>query len=170
MKVLVTGGSGFLGAWIVKRLAASGHRIRIFDVAVNKSLVAEIAGSAADAFEWRGGDIIETDQVHEAAEGCDAIVHLAGILTPDCKSDPIRGARINLIGTLNVFETARKRGIARIVYTSSAAVFGPTDGRTPFPDTHYGAFKLACEGSARAYWEDHRLASIGFRPFVVYGA
>ena len=107
--------------------------------------------------------------MHAAAEGCDAIIHLAGILTPDCRSDPIRGAKINLIGTLNVFETARKRGIKRIVYTSSAAVYGPTDGHTPCPDTHYGAFKLACEGSARAYWEDHKLASVGFRPYVVYG-
>jgi nucleoside-diphosphate-sugar epimerase len=169
MQVLVTGGSGFLGAWIVKRLAKSGHQIRIFDIAANKSLVAEISGAAAEQIEWRTGDIIETDQVHDAADGCDAIVHLAGILTPDCKDDPIRGARINLIGTLNIFETARRRGIKRIVYTSSAAVYGPTDGHTPCPDTHYGAFKLACEGSARAYWGDHRLGSIGFRPYVVYG-
>jgi UDP-glucose 4-epimerase len=169
MKVLVTGGSGFLGAWIVKRLAASGHHIRIFDVAANKPLVAEIAGSVADAVEWRTGDIVDTNQVFDATEGCDAIINLAGILTPDCKTDPIRGARINLIGTLNVFEAARKRGIGRIVYTSSAAVYGPTDGHTPCPDTHYGAFKLACEGSARAYWGDHQLASTGFRPYVVYG-
>jgi UDP-glucose 4-epimerase len=169
MQVLVTGGSGFLGAWIVKRLTNSGHQIRIFDIAANKSLVREIAGAAAEQVEWRTGDIIETNQVHDAAEGCDAIVHLAGILTPDCRTDPIRGAKINLIGTLNVFETARRRGIGRIVYTSSAAVYGPTDGHTPCPDTHYGAFKLACEGSARAYWEDHRLGSIGFRPYVVYG-
>jgi len=169
MKVLVTGGSGFLGAWIVKRLAQSGHQIRIFDIAANKSLVAEIAGGFADSVEWRTGDIVEPDHVHGAAEGCDAIIHLAGILTPDCKTDPIRGAKINLIGTLNVFEAARRHSIGRIVYTSSAAVYGPTDGHTPRPDTHYGAFKLACEGSARAYWEDHRLGSFGFRPYVVYG-
>jgi len=169
MKVLVTGGSGFLGVWIVKRLVASGHQIRIFDIAANKSLLAEIAGSAADAVEWRTGDIVETAHAHAAADGCDAIVHLAGILTPDCKTDPVRGAKINLIGTLNIFEAARKLGIGRIVYTSSAAVYGPTDGRTPCPDTHYGAFKLACEGCARAYWEDHRLGSTGFRPYVVYG-
>jgi nucleoside-diphosphate-sugar epimerase len=169
MKVLVTGGSGFLGAWIVRRLAHAGHQIRIFDIVANKSLLAEIAGASADAVEWQTGDIVETDHVHSAMQGCDAIVHLAGILTPDCKSDPIRGAKINLIGTLNVFEAARKRGIRRIVYTSSAAVYGPTDGHIPFPDTHYGAFKLACEGSARAYWEDHRLGSYGFRPYVVYG-
>jgi UDP-glucose 4-epimerase len=169
MKVLVTGGSGFLGAWIVRRLARSNHQIRIFDIAANKSLVSEIAGAGADSVEWQTGDIVDPDHVHGASEGCDAIVHLAGILTPDCRNDPIRGAKINLIGTLNVFETARKRGIGQIVYTSSAGVFGPIDGHTPCPDTHYGAFKLACEGSARAYWEDHRLGSFGFRPYVIYG-
>jgi UDP-glucose 4-epimerase len=169
MKVLVTGGSGFLGAWVVRRLARSNHQIRIFDIAANKSLVSEIAGASADAVDWQTGDIVDPDHVHGASEGCDAIVHLAGILTPDCRNDPIRGAKINLIGTLNVFEAARKRGIGQIVYTSSAGVYGPTDGHTPRPDTHYGAFKLACEGSARAYWEDHRLGSFGFRPYVVYG-
>ena len=69
----------------------------------------------------------------------------------------------------NVFEAALSHGIKRIVYTSSAGVYGPDDGMTPYPTTHYGAFKLACEGSARAYWSDHGLASVGFRPFIVYG-
>jgi UDP-glucose 4-epimerase len=68
-----------------------------------------------------------------------------------------------------VFEAARAQNIARIVYTSSAGVYGPNDATIPRPITHYGTFKLACEGSARAYWADHGLASIGFRPFVVYG-
>jgi nucleoside-diphosphate-sugar epimerase len=81
----------------------------------------------------------------------------------------VLGARVNLIGTLNAFEAARRHGIRRIVYTSSAGVYGPDDGSEPRPTTHYGAFKLACEGSARAYLEDHGLASIGFRPAIVYG-
>jgi nucleoside-diphosphate-sugar epimerase len=55
------------------------------------------------------------------------------------------------------------------VYASSAGVFGPTDGDTPRPLTHYGAFKLATEGCARAYWQDARIASVGFRPYIVYG-
>ena len=81
----------------------------------------------------------------------------------------MRAAEINLIGTLHVFEAARRLGLKRVVYTSTAGVYGPDDGVTPCPHTHYGAFKLACEGSARAYWADHGLSSVGFRPFVVYG-
>lgn len=170
MRILITGGAGFLGAWIIRRLSVRGHDIRIFDIADNRALVAAIAGArAAETCEWRCGDIANPDHVREAAQDCEAIIHLAGILTPACKADPIRGAEINLIGTLNVFEAGRQRSIARITYVSSAGVYGPTDGRVPWPISHYGAFKLACEGSARAYWHDHGIASIGFRPYIVYG-
>ena len=166
MRVLVTGGKGFLGAWIVRGLLARDIDVRIFDVNDDRRLIATIAGRDT-ALDWRIGDIVSGDSVLNAAEGCDAIIHLAGVLTPDCAADPVRGAQINLIGTLNVFEAARKLGIARIVYTSSASVFGQRDGRLPQPQSHYGAFKLACEGGARAYWNDHRIASVGFRPYIV---
>lgn len=166
MRVLVTGGQGFLGAWIIRRLHGSGHETRVFDAGHDTALVVRIAGHVPP---WIQGDIADSAAVHAATEGCDAIVHLAGILLPACATNPRRGAEINLIGTLNVFDAALKLGVPRIVYTSSAAVFGPDSGAPPLPMSHYGAFKLACEGSARAYWHDHGLASIGFRPYVVYG-
>ena len=166
MRVLVTGGQGFLGAWIVRRLHAGGHRVRVFDLGRNTELVERIAGTLP---EWVTGDVADPAQVLDAARGCDAIIHLAGILTPACAADPKRGAEINLIGTINVFEAARALGISQVVYTSSAAAFGPEPGAPPFPMTHYGAFKLACEGCARAYWEEQKIASIGFRPYIVYG-
>lgn len=170
MRVLVTGGKGFLGAWIMRRLARRGCALRVFDIAEDRRLIARIAGAdVASRLDWWTGDIVSSGQVHAAAEGCDAVVHLAGVLTPDCAADPVRGASINLIGTLNVFEAARAHGIARIVYTSSGGVFGPGNGRTPLPQSHYGAFKLACEGSARACWNDHGQASVGLRPYIVYG-
>jgi len=166
MRVLVTGGQGFLGAWIVRRLHAGGHQVRVFDLGRNTELVERIAGTLPD---WVTGDVSDPAQVLEAARGCDAIIHLAGILTPACAANPKRGAEINLIGTINVFEAARELGISQVVYTSSAAAFGPEAGAPPFPVTHYGAFKLACEGCARAYWEEQKIASIGFRPYIVYG-
>jgi UDP-glucose 4-epimerase len=81
----------------------------------------------------------------------------------------VRGATVNVIGTLNVFEAARACGLRAVVYASSAAVYGPRHGRHPEPVTHYGAFKLANEGCARSYWREHGVASLGLRPFVVYG-
>ncbi|RQR94407.1 NAD(P)-dependent oxidoreductase [Burkholderia sp. Bp8991] len=170
MRVLVTGGSGFLGAWIIRRLLARGMECVSFDVRTNPRLVEALAPERAAAVRWRTGDIADAAATAHAFDGCDAAIHLAGILTPDCAADPVRGARVNLIGTLNVFEAARSAGLRRVLYASSAGVFGPDDGAVPLPQTHYGAFKLACEGSARAYWHDHGIASVGFRPLVVYGA
>ncbi|WP_321822572.1 MULTISPECIES: NAD(P)-dependent oxidoreductase [unclassified Burkholderia] len=170
MRVLVTGGSGFLGAWIIRRLLARGMECVSFDVRTNPRLVEALAPERAAAVRWRTGDIADAAATAHAFDGCDAAIHLAGILTPDCAADPVRGARVNLIGTLNVFEAARSAGLRRVLYASSAGVFGRDDGAVPLPQTHYGAFKLACEGSARAYWHDHGIASVGFRPLVVYGA
>ncbi|MEM5339373.1 NAD-dependent epimerase/dehydratase family protein [Paraburkholderia azotifigens] len=170
MRVLVTGGSGFLGAWIMRRLLARGIDCVAFDLHAKRQLLHALAPERAASVQWRTGDIAQADDVTRALDGCDAVIHLAGILTPDCAANPVRGAQINLIGTLNIFDAARAAGLKRVLYASSAGVFGPDDGATPHPQTHYGAFKLACEGSARAYWNDHRIASVGFRPLVVYGA
>jgi len=149
MRILITGGAGFLGAWLGRRMRSRGWDVRVFD--------------------RDDGDVSDLAQVADAAEGCDAIAHLAALLTPACQADPVRGAHVNLIGTLAVFEAARRHGIRHIAYASSAGVFGPDDGETPFPMTLYGAFKLACEGCARAYFADHGIPSVGFRPLVVYG-
>jgi nucleoside-diphosphate-sugar epimerase len=124
---------------------------------------------AASAVEWRQGDITELAALVSAARGCDAIVHLAGLQTPACMADPLKGAMVNVIGTLNVFQAALEAGAGFVVFASSAAVFGPDNGHTPFPVTHYGAFKLANEGNARAFFHEHGLSSVGFRPFTVYG-
>ncbi|MFM0325119.1 NAD-dependent epimerase/dehydratase family protein [Caballeronia glebae] len=170
MRVLVTGGSGFLAAWVMRRLLRRGMNVRAFDVREDARLLRALGPERADEVQWRIGDIGEALDVARALDGCDAVVHLAGVLTPACAADPVRGARINLIGSLNVFDAAVANGLRSVLYASSAGVFGPDDGATPFPQTHYGAFKLACEGSARAYWHDHGVASIGLRPLVVYGA
>lgn len=169
MTVLVTGGGGFLGAWIIRRLTARGIDVRVFDRREDRGIVRTIAGDIADRLDWRTGDVASASDVSRAAEGCDFAIHLAALLTPACAENPILGAQVNLIGTLNVFEAAKTGGMRGVAYASSAGVFGPDDGAIPFPTTHYGAFKLACEGCGRAYWEDARLSSIGFRPAIVYG-
>lgn len=168
-RVLITGGGGFLGSWIVRALVKAGQQARIFDRFNDPRILKEIASEAMDGTEWFQGDVTDQVALIAAAKDCSSIVHLAALLTPACKADPVRGANVNLIGTLNVFEAAKANGIARIAYASSAAVFGPDDGAIPLPVTLYGAFKLACEGVARAYWLDDGISSVGLRPTVVYG-
>jgi len=169
-QVLITGGGGFLAAWIARRLAERGARLRLFDVPDAPKTANDIVGPHhASQLEWREGDIRNADDVHTAMEGCDGVIHLAGVLTPACSANPVRGAEVNLIGSLHVFDAARAQGLSKVVYASSAGVYGPAHSRHPEPATHYGAFKLAVEGAARAYWNEHRIASVGFRPFVVYG-
>jgi len=79
------------------------------------------------------------------------------------------GAEVNVLGSINVFEAIKARGIKFVVYASSAGVFGEKDQYLPYPETHYGAFKLAVEGIARAYYNEANISSIGIRPFVIYG-
>ncbi len=169
MNILITGGGGFLGANIVSRLLDSGARVRIFGRTnkqgqlVHQSEARPILLSGAAGISLRPRRSLLRPMVVMP------IVHLAASLTPDCSKDPLSGALINVVGTLNVFEAAKHHGIGKVIYCSSGGVFGPEDSNVPDPLTHYGAFKLANEGSARAYWLDDRIASIGFRPFVVYG-
>jgi UDP-glucose 4-epimerase len=169
MKALVTGGSGFLGAWVVGRLLTRGLQVRILDVSDDRRILREVLGARADAVEWFRGDVAVASQVESAMDGCMHVAHIAGVLTPTCRSNPVLGAQVNLLGTLHVFEAARRQGISRVVYVSSAGVYAANHGRYPEPFTHYGAFKLAAEGSARAYFVDAGISSVGFRPLVIYG-
>jgi nucleoside-diphosphate-sugar epimerase len=108
------------------------------------------------------------------------IIHLAALQVPGCLADPPQGAQVNVVGTLNVFEVARRHRdlVEGIVYASSAAVFGPeefyggavvTDGAPLLPGTHYGVFKECNEGNARVYFLNDRISSVGLRPWAVYG-
>jgi nucleoside-diphosphate-sugar epimerase len=169
MQILITGGLGFIGAWTARTLLAGGHRVRVFDQQTDRTLFDAILGERAGEVDLRQGDIVDQAAVDAAVEGCDAVVHLAAVLIPTARKDPLLGARINVLGTLHVFEAAKKHGLRGIAYASSAAVFGPDDGVHPYPHTHYGAYKLCNEGTARAYWQDAGIRSVGLRPATVYG-
>jgi len=169
MKILLTGGSGFIGAWIIKGFLDAGIEVVVLDLVDDRTTGRAIIGDAVDDIEWLTGDVSSFGALNAAARGCDQIVHLAALLTPACAADPHRGVEVNVNGTLNVFEAARKHDMQQVLYMSSASVYGPEHGDRPFPITLYGVWKLAMEGAARCYALDHGIASAGFRPLVVYG-
>lgn len=162
-RILVTGGTGFVGLRTITALHDAGHAIRIFDLAPRPERLP--AGITAEIVS---GDITDTAAVAGAAEGCDGIIHLAGLMTVDCARDPLLGTRVNLIGSLNVLEAAKASRLP-VAYLSTAGVFGPEDAIHPKPMTIYGATKLAVEGAARAFHLDHDVPSLGLRPYIVYG-
>jgi nucleoside-diphosphate-sugar epimerase len=173
----MTGALGCIGAWIVKALVERGDRPVAFDVSSDRRRLQAIMREEDLArVTFIRGDITSEAEVRSAlaSSGADGVIHLAGMQVPGCRQNPIAGARVNVIGTLNVFEAARAAGVRRIVYASSAAVFGLADEAVdesvaPFPLTHYGVFKQANEGNARVYFHDAGVSSIGLRPFSVYG-
>jgi nucleoside-diphosphate-sugar epimerase len=175
----ITGAQGCIGSWIVKALAERGDQPVVFDRSEDKRrLEAIVEPRALERVRFIAGDITDVSAVRSALEasGARRIIHLAGLQVPTCKADPVAGAFVNVIGTLNVFESAKAAGAERVVYASSAAVFGAGDADNPLdesaatePATHYGVFKRTNEGNARIYFLDHGLNSVGLRPLTVYG-
>jgi nucleoside-diphosphate-sugar epimerase len=183
VRVLLTGGFGCIGSWVAKQLVEAGEDVWIFDLREDPHrLDLIVQPQLRQRIHFVAGDVAEAGAVLAAARSTRAshILHLAGLQTPTCRADPILGARVNVIGTLAVFETAvRLAGqIERVVYASSAAVHGPAsddaggsigDLVTLAPMSHYGAYKVCNELNAKVYWLEHRLTSIGLRPWTVYG-
>jgi nucleoside-diphosphate-sugar epimerase len=182
MRTLVTGAQGCIGSWVVKRLIEGGHEVVTFDVNESLERLGMIASpDIVKNVDRRTGRIEDGAAIKKLVrdEQIDHIVHLAAVLMPFCQRNPVEGALINVIGTLNVFEAARDAGReVRIVYASSSAVWGPP-GEYPDqplsedypvkPATHYGVFKAANEGNARVFFASDGISSIGLRPWTVFG-
>jgi nucleoside-diphosphate-sugar epimerase len=175
----ITGAQGCIGSWIVKALTERGDRAVVFDRSDDSRRLGALMNDDDLAHvRFITGDITDGGAVLSALGESQAtrVIHLAGLQVPTCKADPIAGALVNVTGTLNVFEAARKIGINGIVYASSAAVYGMNDDDVALdetaacePTTHYGVFKRANEGNARVYFLDHGISSVGLRPLTVYG-
>jgi nucleoside-diphosphate-sugar epimerase len=182
-RFLITGAKGFIGAWIVKNLVERGDRPCIFDLDRDshrlRALLSEEQLSRPHFIE---GDITHLSELDRAVteNGVTHLIHLAALQVPVCAVDPPLGGLINVVGTLNLFEVARRRRdqVRRVVYASSAAVFGPeefyghttvSEGAALLPGTHYGVFKQCNEGNARVYYANDGICSVGLRPWAVYG-
>lgn len=175
----ITGAQGCIGSWIVKALIERGDKTVVFDRSDDSRRLRAIMDDDQFAqVEFIVGDITDGPAVQRALDDSNAtrVIHLAGLQVPVCKADPVGGALVNVIGTLNVFEAARTVGLKSVVYASSAAVYGMNDDDAILdetavcePNTHYGVFKRANEGNARVYFLDHGVCSVGLRPLTVYG-
>src|SRR5215470_14266427 len=175
----ITGAQGCIGSWIVKALVERGDQAVVFDRSDDSRRLAAIMDHEDLAkVRFVTGDITDGAAVLSASRNSEAqrVIHLAGLQVSTCKADPINGALVNVVGTLNVFEAAKAIGIKQIVYASSAAVYGLNDDDIALdesahvePTTHYGVFKRTNEGNARIYFLDYGINSAGLRPLTVYG-
>jgi UDP-glucuronate 4-epimerase len=184
-RFLVTGALGCIGAWTVRALIREGIPVVAFDLGRDPRRIALILEPDELArVRFVTGDITDLPAIERALAEHDItnVIHLAALQVPFCRADPPLGAQVNVTGTVNVFEAVRRRGpgMAPIVYTGSIGMYSPSDvdpvtGRLEedadaHPGNHYGVYKHANEGTARIYWADSDVPSVGIRPMTVYGA
>jgi UDP-glucose 4-epimerase len=169
MRVLVTGGAGFIGSHVVDRLLAAGMAPRIFDVR-------QSAHHATDQVDTVLGDLLDRDALQRAMKGCDAVVHLAAAAdVDDVALRPAEAEAVNARGTLNVLEAARGAGVSRVVYASTIWVYGSATGSVDedhtveLPDHLYTATKLAGEMYCRSYAALYGLDCTVLRFGIPYG-
>ncbi len=181
-RVLITGGAGFVGAYLTRDLVARGDEVVVFDENPNTNVLARVLPEPPDdAVTLLGGStqnplaLLRACRSHEV----DAIVHLASPLTEAIAADPPTGIAAACVGTANVFEVARLLGLRRVVWTSSITVFGRHDSRkngplgddAPHsPSSLYGHSKSLCEALAEDYYDRHGVDIVGLRFSILYGA
>jgi UDP-glucuronate 4-epimerase len=182
-RFLITGALGCIGAWTVRNLVREGTPVVVFDLASDpRRLKLIMSDDELARVTFVTGDITDLEALERALDdhAITRVIHLAALQIPFVRANPPLGARVNVVGTVNVFEAvARRRDrIGSLVYASSAAVYDAVDagesgvvahGAAGHPTTLYGVFKQANEGTARVYWQDAQVASIGLRPYIVYG-
>jgi len=178
---LLTGSMGCIGAWVLRHLQDRGHAVIATDVdldPIRPRLVMstdEIANT-----RWEQLDVTDHNAVSDIVKQGNVthIIHLAGLQIPFCKANPSLGASVNVTGTINLLEAARHHQVQGFSYASSIGVMGSADFYTQQPvtdeapvnpSTLYGVYKAANEESARIYWQDWQVSSVGLRPYCVYG-
>ncbi|TAL11703.1 MAG: SDR family NAD(P)-dependent oxidoreductase [Nitrospirae bacterium] len=177
-RVLVIGGAGFIGSHLVDELVKTDVReIMVYDNfsrGTKENLAEALADPRVRIFEL-GGDILQTDLLNEAMKGVDGVFHLAALWLLHCHDYPRSAFEVNIRGTFNVLEACVAHKVKRLVFSSSASVYGdaitvPMTEEHPYNNrTFYGATKIAGEHMCRAFHERYGLPYVGLRYMNVYG-
>jgi len=169
IKILLTGVAGFIGSNLAGRLLSEDYRVIGID-----NLAYGLRENVPEGVDFHCGDIREK-KIFPLFKDVDTVFHLAAKnCIADCQMDPVETAEINVSGTVNVFEAARRAGVRKIVYAESSAIYEgssiyPTPEREEKPESFYAVSKLASMYFAKAYERFYRLKFTGLRYFCVYG-
>jgi UDP-glucose 4-epimerase len=173
VRVLVTGGGGFIGSHLAERLLERGDEVRVLDsfATGRRENLAHLPG-----VELVEGDVQSFERVHHAVRGCDAVLHQAALPSvPRSIQDPLTTHAVNATGTLNVLLAARDAGVKRVVYASSSSVYGAhehlpkREDQPVAPISPYAVSKLAGEGFCRSFTNIYGLECVSLRYFNVFG-
>ena len=177
-KILVIGGAGFIGSFVVSELLkADVAKVVIYDnfARGKRSNIEHALKDSRCELYPNGGDVRDIDLLNDAMEGMDGVIHLAAMWLLHCKDFPRTAFHVNVEGTFNVLEACVKNNIKRLVYSSSASVYGDAT-EVPMTESHpfnnknfYGASKIAGEAMCRAYYDRYGLSYVGLRYMNVYG-
>lgn len=177
-RILVIGGAGFIGSHVVQELLKTDVASVIVYDNLTRGKVSNLSESLADPRGQvfaDGGDVRDTDVLRKAMDGIDGVVHLAAMWLLHCKDYPRTAFDVNIAGTFNVLEACVQAGVKRLVYSSSASVYGdaaqvPMTEEHPFNNRNfYGATKIAGEAMCRAFHDRNALSYVGLRYMNVYG-
>src|SRR3954467_9836289 len=174
MRVLITGGGGFIGSHLLDRFLADGHEVSVLDnfATGRRENLVHVMGDV-DLVE---GDMQSYERVHNAMAGVDVVLHQAALPSvPRSVADPLTTNASNVIGTLNVLLAARDAGAKRVVFASSSSVYGANpelpkhEELAPRPISPYAVAKLAGEGYCRSFSEVYGIETVALRYFNVFG-
>lgn len=178
---LLTGSMGCIGAWVLRNLLDDGARIIATDLDTTPHRPRLLlSDNEIDGITWLTLDVTDLEACSDIVRQHKVthIIHLAGLQIPFCRANPSLGAAVNVVGTANIFEAARHNNVTGLTYASSIGVMGPPQAypKTPVADdvplhatSLYGVYKAANEGTAKVFWQDWQVGSVGLRPYVVYG-
>jgi nucleoside-diphosphate-sugar epimerase len=179
MRVLVTGGAGFIGSHLAERLAADGHEVLVLDnlsTGRRENLEAGARPGTRGRLTLVEGDVRDEAALARVARGCEVVYHQAALAAvARSVEDPLEVYDVNVRGTLRVLEAARAAGVRRVVFASSASVYGDAaslpkrEDQPPRPRSPYAATKAAGEGLMSAWQATYGLETVSLRFFNVYG-